>query len=40
MLALFKQMNGPGGKKMKRLAKRSGFPGLGGMGGGMGFPGM
>lgn len=40
MLALFKQMNGPGGKKMKRLAKRGGFPGLGGMGGGMGFPGM
>ena len=40
MLALFKQMNGPGGKKMKRMAKRGGFPGLGGMGGGMGFPGM
>ena len=39
MLALFKQMNGPGGKKMKRMAKRGGFPGLGGMGGGMGFPG-
>ena len=36
MLALFKQMNGPGGKKMKRMAKRGGFPGLGGMG----FPGM
>ena len=40
MLQLFKQMNGPGGKKMKRMAKRGGFPGLGGMGGGMGFPGM
>lgn len=39
MLQLFKQMNGPGGKKMKRMAKRGGFPGLGGMGG-MGFPGM
>ena len=39
MLLLFKQMNGPGGKKMKRMAKRGGFPGLGGMGGGM-FPGM
>ncbi len=39
MLQLFKQMNGPGGKKMKRMAKRGGFPGLGGMGGGM-FPGM
>ena len=38
MLQLFKQMNGPGGKKMKRMAKRGGFPGLGGMGG-MGFPG-
>ena len=36
MLQLFKQMNGPGGKKMKRMAKRGGFPGLGGMG----FPGM
>ena len=40
MLQLFKQMNGPGGNKMKRMAKRGGFPGLGGMGGGMGFPGM
>ena len=39
MLQLFKQMNGPGGKKMKRMAKRGGFPGMGGMGG-MGFPGM
>ena len=39
MLQLFKQMNGPGGKKMKRMAKRGGFPGLGGLGGGM-FPGM
>ncbi len=39
MLQLFKQMNGPGGKKMKRMAKRGGFPGLGGMGG-TGFPGM
>lgn len=39
MLQLFKQMNGPGGKKMKRMAKRGGFPCLGGMGG-MGFPGM
>ena len=39
MLQLFKQMNGPGGRKMKRMAKRGGFPGLGGMGG-MGFPGM
>ena len=36
MLQLFKQMNGPGGKKMKRMAKRGGFPGMGGMG----FPGM
>ena len=36
MLQLFKQMNGPGGKKMRRMAKRGGFPGLGGMG----FPGM
>ena len=41
MLALFKQMNGPGGRKMKRLAKRGGLPGLGGMGGGFpGLPGM
>ena len=41
MLQLFKQMNGPGGKKMKRMAKRGGFPGLGGMGGGFpGLPGM
>ena len=42
MLQLFKQMNGPGGKKMKRMAKRGGFPGMGSMGGmgGMGFPGM
>ena len=38
MLQLFKQMNGPGGRKMKRMAKRGGFPGLGGMGGG--FPGL
>ena len=28
--------HGPGGKKMKRMAKRGGFPGMGGMG----FPGM
>ena len=41
MLLLFKQMNGPGGRKMKRLAKRGGLPGLGGMGGGFpGLPGM
>ena len=41
MLALFKQMNGPGGRKMKRPAKRGGLPGLGGMGGGFpGLPGM
>ncbi len=41
MLQLFKQMNGPGGRKMKRMAKRGGFPGLGGMGGGFpGLPGM
>ena len=35
MLQLVKQMNGAGGKKMKRLAKMGGIPGMPG-----GFPGL
>ena len=35
MLQLVKQMNGAGGKKMKKFAKMGGFPGMPG-----GFPGL